>query len=216
MLNCGIDEAGRGCILGPLVLCGVSATEEQEQRLRNIGVKDSKMLTPVQRERLYDQILGIVTGHVCVSIPPEEIDLAVLSDFTNLNWLEADKAADVINGLKPDQAIIDCPSPNIKAYTDYLVQRVKLKPRIICAHHADAEHVIVGAASIIAKVTRDRAIEQIKLSIGHDFGSGYLTDPKTQSFLRAHWDTHHELFRKSWAPYRDVSGLKAQKKLGEF
>ena len=216
MLTCGIDEAGRGCIIGPLVLCGVNATEDQEQRLKNIGVKDSKLLTPVQRERLYEQIISIVPGHLCIAVTPDEIDVAVLSDFTNLNWLEADKAADIINGLKPERTIIDCPSPNIKAYTDYLRQRVKGKSALLCAHHADAEYVVVGAASIIAKVTRDRAIEQIKKSIGHDFGSGYLTDPKTQSFLRASWDTHRDLFRKSWAPYRDISGMKKQKKLGEY
>ncbi len=216
----GADEAGRGPIIGPMVMCGIVVPHEKEANLANMGVKDSKALTPLQRERLFDNILDIAE-HKIVVVQPAEIDAAVLSDSgMNLNWLEAQKYADLINALKPDEAIIDCPSPNIPAYKDYLSRYITVKaPGLVCAHHADADHPVVAAASIIAKVTRDRLVGEIKKSIGIDFGSGYISDPRTKAFLLKHWDTHHGIFRHSWAPYQKVAGIppkKGQKALNSF
>ncbi|MBN2421008.1 ribonuclease HII, partial [Candidatus Woesearchaeota archaeon] len=102
MFVCGIDEAGRGPVIGPLVICGVLASEEQEKQLMEMGVKDSKMLTPIQRERMFEKIIKIVEKYEIVVIEPKEIDDAVNGkDSLNLNWLEAVKSAQIINKLKP-------------------------------------------------------------------------------------------------------------------
>ncbi len=217
-LLCGIDEAGRGPIIGPFVMCGVMVKEEDNQKLLDIAVKDSKMLTAKQREFLYRKILNIAEGYELIILQPKDIDEAVDSkDGNNLNWMEAQTTAQIINKLKPDKAIIDCPSPNIPKYTEYLRNLLNNKnTTLMCAHHADRDHPTVSAASIIAKVTRDKEIEELKKKYNTDFGSGYIADPKTKEFFEKNWNKHPELFRHSWQPYKDIKNSQGQKKLGEF
>ena len=213
---CGIDEAGRGPIIGPLVLCGVVIHEGEEQALLELGVKDSKLLSPKQRERIAEILKKKYSYHL-VEVPPAEIDAAVQGANTNLNWLEADKAAEVINTLKPEHVVLDCPSPNIKAFTNYILERVTNKKTVLhCAHHADRDFPVVGAASIIAKVTRDARIAELKKKIGVDFGSGYIADPTTAAFLQKYWNKYSEIFRHSWAPYEKIIQQKKQTGLGRY
>ena len=118
MLICGIDEAGRGPILGPLVMCGILIKEEDEAKLKAIKVKDSKLLTKEKREELYDVIRSISRKYHITKTDPEEIDNAVNGkDNMNLNVLEAKKTADILNKLKPDKAIINRFTKNI--YSDF-------------------------------------------------------------------------------------------------
>ncbi len=213
---CGIDEAGRGPLIGPLVLCGVVIHEGEEQTLLDWGVKDSKLLTPKQREKLADILKQKYSYHL-VEVPSTEIDAAVQGTTTNLNWLEADKAAEIINTLNPDHVILDCPSPNIKAYTNYILDKLTNKKTVLhCAHHADRDFPVVGAASILAKVTRDARIAELKKKIGIDFGSGYTADPTTAAFLQKYWNKYPELFRHSWAPYQKLVQQKKQTALGRY
>ncbi|MBI4139350.1 ribonuclease HII [Candidatus Woesearchaeota archaeon] len=213
----GIDEAGRGCIIGPLVMAGVLATEEQIDILKKLGATDSKILTDIQRRTLYNSITKMSTKHSIIEIPPKEIDEAIKGvNGLNLNWLESTKTAIIINALKPDIAIIDCPSTNIQAYTNHLKKQLEQELELIVQHKADSEHTIVGAASIIAKVTRDNKIEEIKKRLGIDFGSGYLSDEKTVKFMKENWNKKPEIFRKSYHPYKKEQEEKAQKRLGEF
>lgn len=218
MLICGIDEAGRGPILGPLVMCGILIKEEDEQKLKKINVKDSKLLTKKQREALYKKIIDIAKKYKIIIINTEEIDMAVKGhDGLNLNWLEANKSAEIINNLNPEKAIIDSPSNNINKYKNYLFKKIKNKEvDLILEHKADLNYPIVSAASIIAKVTRDREIEKIKKKIKIDFGSGYMSDPKTVAFLENNYESYKELFRKSWLPYQDILNKKFQKRLEDF
>ncbi len=218
VLVCGIDEAGKGPILGPLVMAGILTDEDGEKELKKLGVKDSKLLTAEQRTGMFNKIISIVKSCKVIQISPAEIDASVRAlDGMNLNWLEAKKAAEIINALNPGRAIVDCPSPNIKAYKSFLVKLlVNKKIDSVCEHKADVNHVSVSAASVIAKVTRDSEIEKLKELVGDDFGSGYLHDPKTIDFFEKYFDTYPDIFRKSWTPYRDKVFGKAQKKLGEF
>ena len=210
---CGIDEAGRGPVIGPLVICGVLADEEQEQKLMELGVKDSKMLTPVQRERMFDKIIQIVEKYEIVAVQPAEIDSVVgKGKSNNLNWLEADKSAEIINKLKPNKAILDCPSTNIKAYTDYVKRKITGRADIVAEHKADQNYPIVSAASILAKVTRDELIQDIKKKYKIEFGSGYPSDPLTQIFIKQNWDKF-DFFRKSWESYKQIVKGKSQTKL---
>lgn len=210
---CGIDEAGRGPVIGSLFMAGVLIDSGQEEALKSLGVKDSKLLTPKRREELFAKIIDLVKDYKIIRVLPQEVDAAVQSkDQFNLNWLEAVKAVEILNELKPDESILDCPSPNIKAYSQYVEKRLKKKQKLICAHHADADYVVVGAASILAKVKRDEEIAMIKKRIGVDLGSGYITDPKTVAFVESYWNKYPEIFRHSWKTFKKA----AQQTLGKF
>ncbi len=214
MIIAGIDEAGRGPAIGPLVIAIVAIDEKDEPRLKELGVKDSKLLSPSARERIFTELKKFCKYEI-IPLTPEEIDAAVDSEgLTNLNWLEADTAARLMNHLKPDKTYVDCPSPNMKAYTTYLVGKLDYKPQLVVEHKADYKYLVVGAASILAKVTRDRAIEDLKKKHKIDFGSGYPSDPVTAEFIKENWNKY-DFFRKSWGPYKAAAAGK-QKKLGEY
>jgi ribonuclease HII len=215
-LLCGIDEAGRGPVIGPLVSCGVLIDSKDEKKLAKLGVKDSKLLLPKKREELFDKILKIVKKHELVVLTPQDIDAALMDPDTNLNWLEADATAEIINKLNPEKAIIDCPSNNIEEYREYIRKKLNVDCELVVEHKADLNHIVVGAASILAKVTRDRAIEEIKKKVGQDIGSGYPADPVTQAFIRDNYKKYPEIFRKTWQTYKDLVAKKQQKGLNEF
>jgi len=215
-LICGIDEAGRGPVIGPLVICGVLINTRNEPELKRLGTKDSKLLTAMQREFLSKKIKKIAKRYKVLLVSPEEIDKAVESETDNLNWLEARKIIEIIDKLNPETAYIDCPSNNIKKYTSYLKDRIKNKRiKLIAEHKADFKYVSVSAASIIAKDTRDKEIEKIKKKHNVEFGSGYPSDPITQKFLAKNYKKY-DFFRKSWMSWKEVAKSKGQKKLGEF
>jgi len=204
-LICGIDEAGRGPVIGPMVIAGVSMREHSLPGLTSLGVKDSKLLSSTKRESLFDTILRIVENHHIVIISPLEIDDALGDPSLNLNVLEAIHQGAIIRILKPQCVIVDCPSVNIESYTSLLRGYVQDQcPEIRAEHKADVVYPIVSAASIIAKVTRDREIERIKKTIGIDFGSGYPSDPKTRKFLYEYKNCHEEFKRKSWKTYKNI------------
>lgn len=216
-LICGIEEAGRGPVIGPMVVCGVVIDEKDESKLLSIGTKDSKLLTPKTREILFEQIKKMVKDYNILIIPPEEVDGYLQTDHLNLNKLEAQKMAEITNILNPDRVILDCPSNNPREYTRYLRKHLKNKNMEIAAEHkADAKYTVVAAASILAKVTRDNEIKAIKEKIGIDFGSGYTSDERTQKFLKENWDKHPSIFRKSWVSYKKVLESQKQSSLDEF
>ncbi len=213
----GIDEAGRGPVLGPLVIAGVMVKEKDEFKLLRLKVKDSKLLTKKRREYLFDKIKAI-SEYKIITIDPYEIDDAVDGNNSlNLNWLEAGKSAEIINELKPEVVYLDCPSTNINAYANYVKKLLEDNEiKIISEHKADLRYPVVSAASILAKVTRDREIKKIEKTIKKKTGSGYPSDPLTQEFLKNNYDKNQEIIRKSWASYKDIVKKKGQKKLGEF
>ncbi len=204
MLIAGVDEAGRGCIIGPLVVAGVAVKSENLQLLAGLGVKDSKLLTAKKREELYPEILKLTQNHHIIKIPPAQIDKVVRSSrvLHKLNRLEAQTMAKIIEALKPDQAYVDAADVLADRFGYHISECLKCKTKIISQHKADRTFPVVSAASIVAKVERDSEISKLRLKHG-DFGSGYLTDEKTMVFLKKLLDGNGEFpsfVRKSWKP----------------
>lgn len=217
----GIDDAGRGPVLGPMCLAGVLVEKSKEAELKIAGAKDSKLLSASQRESILVKIKSSVKDYKFKLITPTEIDTG-MGEGLNLNQVEALAAGSIVNELTETlsmsqklnlKIILDCPSINTCGWKNQLMDYVKdkkLEPKIICEHKADFNHVVVSAASILAKVTRDEQIEKIKQKIGIDFGSGYPSDPATKAFLERHvLDFKDErIFRESWATWRTARNKK--------
>ena len=215
MIIAGVEEAGRGPVIGPMVMAICAIPEEEEYKLKQLGVKDSKLLSPRQRDSMFDEIKKLCV-HSIIILQAKDIDSALNNPSTNLNLLEAETSAKLINAIKCDKVTLDCPSTNISAYTNFVKAKIRKKDvQVIAEHKADVNHVIVGAASILAKVTRDREIEKIKKEIKVDFGSGYPSDPNTVAFLKDNWNKY-DIFRKTWATYKKLAEAKSQKGLDEF
>jgi len=203
-LIAGVDEAGRGCVIGPLVVAGVMVKAENIQILTELGVKDSKLLTPQKRELLYSAIIQLAEKYHTIKVMPSQIDKVVESArrLHKLNRLEAQTMAQIIESLKPDEAYVDAADTVEHRFGNHIRECLKIKTRIISKHKADRIYPIVSAASIIAKVERDREIANLRLEYGN-FGSGYLTDDKTMIFLKQLLEKngdYPDFVRKSWKP----------------
>jgi len=210
----GVDEAGRGPVIGPLVLAGVML-EEKEINKKLKEADDSKKLTKKIREELYKKFIKSTTNKIIIVEPPE-IDEALESQELNLNWLEAHKTAEIINELNPDEAHIDSPSPNLEKYEGYLRNLLNNKGiNLVVGHKMESKSKLVAAASVLAKVTRDNEMEEIEKKYGK-VGPGYTSNKVTQKFLEENWEKHPEIFRKSWISWKNHKSKKEQKDLDEF
>jgi len=181
---CGIDEAGRGCVIGPMVIAIAQINPLDEYTLKEMGIRDSKLLTPKKRGALYAKIkkmCKIKTIHLSAEQITEEMGKY------SLNEIEAIVCAKLLKSAKGIDAVyIDSPDSIPKNFEKRIRKYYKEKARIICENKADRNHPIVAAASIVAKVQRDEEIEKIKKELGHDFNSGYTSDEKTIDFLKKH------------------------------
>ncbi|MFB5610122.1 MAG: ribonuclease HII [Nitrosarchaeum sp.] len=202
MQICGVDDAGRGSMLGPLVISGILIDKKKLKKLSSLGVKDSKKLSSKTREFLYKEIIKIVDDYYIVKITPRSIDASVKKHC--LNDLEAKYMAKVVSKLNPDTSYVDSCDVNPIRFGKE-ISRLSNNHKIKSYHHADSRFVIVSAASILAKVTRDRAIERLRKN--HDLGSGYPSDAKTVKFVTKYYKTNHSLptfVRKSWKPVQKI------------
>jgi ribonuclease HII len=209
----GVDEAGRGSIIGPLVVAGISIKESKIAQLSEMGVRDSKALTPKARARLFGEIMKVADS-VCIrKVDPDEIDGSV--SLRGLNRLEARVMASVINNIGADEVYVDCCDVNPERYRDYIWQHLDCSPKVHSMHHADSINVVVSAASIVAKITRDQEIQHIRNRY-RSIGSGYPSDDRTMRFIRR-WVNKNgsapEFARKSWKPLKLMLEQTAQLKL---
>jgi len=208
MLVAGVDDAGRGSVIGPLVIAGILIDEGDIPKLVQLGVRDSKLLSPSRREALAVEIKRIAQKHAVVKLSPAEIDMVVERGrkLFRLNRLEAQAMAKVIELLKPDVAYVDASDVLEERFKQHILECLPLKVEIVSEHKADRKYPVVSAASIIAKVERDREIAELKAKYG-DFGCGYPTDPKTLEFLRRcleNFKEYPEFVRKSWKPAKKI------------
>jgi ribonuclease HII len=213
----GVDEAGRGSIIGPLVVAGISFKKANISGLRKIGVKDSKALTPKCRASLFAQLKEMANS-ICIY----KIDCNIVDDNVcskRLNKLEAQTMAHVINNLHADKVYVDSCDVNPNRYEDYIRSYLPaLKLKLYSMHHADSINIVVSAASIVAKITRDEEIEKIRKT--HcNIGSGYPCDDKTMGFIRD-WVSKYKcppnFARKSWRPLKQMLEEIQQYKLSQF
>jgi len=215
MLIAGVDDAGRGSVIGPLVIAGVLIRKEDLPRLVCLGVKDSKLLSPTKREQLAEEIKRTAIKWHAISLSTSEIDKVVETGrkLRKLNHLEAKTMAKIIGVLKPDVAYVDASDVLAGRFKQQILENLSFRVRVVSEHKADAKYPIVSAASIIAKVERDKAIGELREKYG-DFGSGYITDPKTVAFLESwirKFGTYPEFVRKSWKPAKRIKkNMKAK------
>lgn len=203
----GSDEAGRGCVVGPLVVAAASFDEKDIPKLVAMGVKDSKMLSPGRRKQLYPQILKVARQvSVQYIMPPQML-------AGNLNRLEIEAMARAGNMTGVQVYYVDACDANAKRFERRLAEYINHGVLVIAEHHADSTYPSVSAASIIAKVERDEALEIIrKLAINMgfpDMGSGYSSDQRTIEFLRAYAKSGsralHDQIRQNWDTWRRIN-----------
>ena len=201
----GIDEAGKGPVIGPMVVCGICCDESYLRKLEQLNVQDSKKLSPERREVLARKIREFCNVHI-IKIQPEEIDKCNINDLLKRSYVE------IIKKLNPDLAIVDSPDIKPERLKLYLEKETGIKT--IAIHKADEKFVIVSAASIIAKVERDKEVEKLKQIYG-EFGSGYASDKRTIEFLKNYFLNYGKLppiVRKKWKTVSKIT----QSSLEEF
>jgi ribonuclease HII len=198
----GIDEAGRGPMIGPLVVCGILIDNELIEELKELGVKDSKVLTPKKRENLAVEIKRLASKIEIESISAQEIDEFRRRGVT-LNEIEVDLFSAIVKTLRPEIVYLDAADVIAERFGENIGERSGLFKegcKFISEHKADTKYTVVAAASIVAKTTRDTVIAKYHEIYG-DFGSGYPSDPKTVGFVRNLTMKGEELpdiVRRSW------------------
>jgi ribonuclease HII len=194
----GIDEAGRGSWVGPLVAGGFLIRADRLAELGSLGLRDSKLLSRSRREALYRE-LGSVGQRVSVALGPGRIDRYV--NRGRLNHLEARAFARLIRRTRPSRVFLDACDPVAHRFGRLVARLSRCDARVVARHRADREIPVVSAASIVAKVRRDRAIARLRALVGETLGSGYPSDPKTLAFVRE-WLGRHGVeppwLRRSW------------------
>ena len=221
----GIDEAGRGPILGPMVIAAVAV--DDDEYLREIGVRDSKTYTPGSRERTFSLLESNAIYSVEI-IRAEEIDRK-RKEMT-LNEIEVkafvlalgkiyEKVSpgfnDIFEMICASITYVDSCDVNeerfakniagtlIKTYGDVSPgrDREEILGHIVSKHKADVRFPVVSAASVIAKTFREREVRKMKEALGEDFGSGYPSDPRTRDYLEDYYRRNKAFppyTRKSW------------------
>ncbi len=214
-LKIGVDEAGRGPVIGPLVVCAMCIPEDDEGVLRKIGARDSKELSPAQRRSIYEKILSEAKsrgwGVGIVLCEAERIDLN--SQSSDLNRLEIELFAEAIEAAADSDSrgivMADACDVNEERFTNRLVSHLGSdwsEWTVVSRHGMDSQSVVAGAASILAKVNRDDAISAIEARLGIRIGSGYPSDPLTREAVRelVSGELPHECLRWSWSTVSDA------------
>jgi len=218
-LTSGIDEAGRGPVIGPMVMAITVFDPKGVEKLKELNVRDSKKIAESRRNTLEKEIKKIAVEYKIHKLSPADIDR--LRKQESLNVIEARIAAKLILSLEsaPAKVFVDSPD-NIPAdFAEKIITFINQShneykiPKIVSENKADDTYVEAGAASILAKVERDRIIDELKNDMG-DFGSGYPSDPKTAEFVRemVKNGTISDHVRRSW----NTIDKSKQRKLGDW
>lgn len=212
-MRCGVDEAGRGSVMGPLVVGAVFTDDDGV--LADIGVRDSKRLTPKARERMYAEITASAEWTVVVA-SAGDIDLR--RKTMSLNDVELAMFAEAAGSGPASEVYADCPDVNEASFARRL-EALLPGSEVIAKHKADDTYPVVSAASIVAKVTRDRMMDDIRAEFGVNIGSGYPSDHYTMDFISAWVRDNGKApphVRCSWEPVRQMLSARANTKISDW
>lgn len=216
----GIDEAGRGAVLGSMFVGGVLVDEDDMDELEGFGMKDSKLLSDEEREGFVEPVKELAEATVVREVTANDID--ELRQVTNLNVIELRTFASIIEELEPDKAFIDLPEPDGERFANKIRNELPedfKDVEMVAEHGADDEYPIVSAASILAKSAREAHTAELKEKYGVDFRTGYSHDEDTIAFLKAYLDEYGELpeeTRMSWATAERIVEESEQAGLEDF
>lgn len=202
----GVDEAGRGPVIGPMFIAGVKIEEEKIEIFKELGVRDSKLISPKKREFLADKIEK--KAEICLlEVKARKID--ELRKVMTINDIEVDAFTEVLLQLRPNKAFLDAADVKPHRFAQNILKKYKYPIEITSEHNADKNYPIVSAASIIAKVSRDKKIREIEKEIGKKIGSGYPSDPHTRAFLEllSKEGDMPEYVRVSWKTAKNLNIL---------
>jgi len=211
---CGVDEAGKGPVVGPLVVAAVAINNAKD--IANLGIKDSKQLTQRKRKELYNRIKTEFNFAVEI-IEPKIVD--EYRKRNKLNELNREAFERLISKLNPNVAYVDAADVNEHRFGSQIKANLTNKndTDVISMHKADAKIEVVAAASIIAKETRENEIEKLKDKVG-DFGSGYPSDERTIKFLKSFYADNGKWptgTRESWKTLERIRPVKTLDDFGE-
>ena len=215
MWRIGIDEAGRGPVIGPLVVGALCVPESDLPLLHDAGVTDSKLLSESKREELDLWIREQVTSRgwkmeLCIS-SPADIDRAMR--MTNLNDHEVSLFASLARRLRVEgEGVLQLDACDVDAgrFGNNVASRLNDWPWdgwvMDSRHGADLHCLAVAGASILAKVARDKAIQTLSSEIGIELGSGYPSDPQTKAAIPRliEGEVPHDCLRWGWRTVEDA------------
>jgi ribonuclease HII len=200
MLLLGVDEAGKGPVVGSMFIAGLVVDEERLFDLAAMGVRDSKQLSPTKREVLAKRVINIACDHYVLEVEPRIID--ELRGAMTMNDIMVRGFSQVLKHLSADRAILDAADVDANRFADRVRYASGTAMEIISEHSADKNHRVVSAASILAKVRRDESIRELERSLRCKIGTGYPSDPETIEFLERWVRENRDLpacARHSWA-----------------
>lgn len=215
----GIDEAGRGPVLGSMFVGGVAVDEDDMDELGQMGLKDSKKLSDRRREELVPRIEKLAAATHVREVTASEID--ELRQIMSLNVIEIKAFAGVIEELEPDRAFIDLPEPDGERFAKKIRNELEGFDGldIVAEHEADDTYPIVSAASILAKSAREAHTAELKEKYGVDFRTGYPHDDDTISFLTDYLREYGRLpdeTRMSWSTAQRLKQEAEQSGLDDY
>lgn len=203
----GIDEAGRGPVIGPLVFCGYVLHDSDVKKLKKLGVRDSKELKIEKMKEMVKELEKVARSIIYIEIEPQIID------HKNLSLLTIEKFAELINSSDAERVFFDAPVPSrfVKRYESKLRKLITREVELVGEVKADKKFPCVSAASICAKVRREERITELKEIFG-DFGSGYPGDDKTLNFLKQYClqGKFPEIVRRKWQTLKRIEFLIRQ------
>ncbi|MBU4223315.1 MAG: ribonuclease HII [Euryarchaeota archaeon] len=215
----GIDEAGKGPVLGPMCVAGLMVDENELERFVKLGVKDSKKLTPKKREALSVEIKKLADKIFILEVSPAQID--ELRKVITMNEIMVACYVKVLEELKPESAFVDAADVIAERFGENIKKKYSGNLNITSEHNADEKYPIVSAASILAKVRRDELVRNLERTVGKEIGSGYPADPKTITFLES-WVKEHgklpDFARSSWETSKNIMEKfrKNQRTISDF
>lgn len=216
---CGVDEAGRGPVIGPLVVASFSISEDKLNQIESLEVKDSKKLSAKRRKELFSELINLSGNYFFRILNPTFLN-DEMKKYT-LNEIELHAFKDAIIGLKVPiiRAICDSCDVDTNRFSRNLKESLGdefSSCDVVASHKAEDKYPIVAAASILAKVKRDEIIKKIEEDAGVSFGSGYPSDPKTISFLEDYYKFHNrfpDFVRTEWKTLANIKSSVSQRKL---